>query len=138
MKLKLIMLVSIFALGLSFSANAGSVADGDSDLVPDTFDNCSALANGPGQGSNQTDSDSDGYGNACDADYDQDFLIATSDFSVFLDGFTGAIAADGVTDHDGDGLTATSDFSTFLAQFQLESPLGPGLSCAGVATPCLP
>jgi hypothetical protein len=138
MKLKLIMLVSVFALGLAFSANAGSVVDTDSDLVPDPFDNCTALANGPGQTSNQVDSDLDGYGNACDADYTGDFLITTLDFSDFLDAFTGVTAADGATDHNGDGLTTTLDFSTFLAQFQGVAALGPGLSCAGVTVPCLP
>ena len=60
MKIKLIMLVGLFALGLAFSATAGSVVDGDSDSVPDSFDNCSGLANGPADGSNQVDSDQDG------------------------------------------------------------------------------
>ena len=44
MKLKLIMLVSVFALGLAFNANAGSVTDLDADLVPDTFDNCTGIS----------------------------------------------------------------------------------------------
>lgn len=141
MKLKLIMLVSVFALGLAFSANAGNVTDGDSDLVPDAFDNCSALANGPAEDSNQVDSDVDGYGNACDADYSTpapDFLITTGDFPRFVDAFTGAVPGILETDHSGDGLTTTADFSTFLAQFQGTQPLGPGLACAGVTVPCLP
>ncbi len=150
MKLKLIMLVSVFALGLAFNANAGSVVDGDSDLVPDAFDNCSALANGPAEDSNQVDSDVDGYGNACDADYtgpganpspdtgDDDFIITTLDFPVFVEGFTAIPSGSGQTDHSGDGLTTTADFSTFLGQFQGTQSLGPGLACAGVSVPCLP
>ena len=47
MKIKLVMLVSIFAFGLALNANAGAVVDTDTDLVPDAFDNCTALANGP-------------------------------------------------------------------------------------------
>ena len=141
MKLKLIMLVSVFALGLAFNATAGSVSDGDGDLVPDAFDNCSALANGPGESSNQVDSDLDGYGNACDADYSTpapDFLITTADFPRFVDAFTGAVAGVLETDHTGDGLTTTADFGTFLAQFQGTATLGPGLPCAGTGAPCLP
>ena len=142
MKIKLVMLVSIFAFGLALNANAGAVVDTDTDLVPDAFDNCTAVANGPAQDSNQVDTDQDGYGNACDADYGftgagGDFLITTGDFPVFLAAFTGA-TPDLATDHTGDGLTTTADFSTFLAQFQGTQPLGPGLSCAGVTVPCLP
>ncbi len=142
MKIKLVMLVSIFAFGLALNANAGAVVDTDTDLVPDAFDNCTALANGPAQGSNQVDSDQDGYGNACDADYGftgagGDFLITTGDFPIFLDAFTGS-APNLATDHNGDGLTTTADFSTFLGQFQGTQALGPGLACAGVTVPCLP
>jgi hypothetical protein len=139
MKLKLVMLVSLFAFGFALSANAGAVVDGDSDLVPDAFDNCSALANGPAQGSNQVDADLDGYGNACDADYTQDLLVNIPDFSIFLTAFTGGSPTT-VTDHNGDGSTTVADFSTFLNRFQASPPqVGPsGLSCAGVTTPCVP
>lgn len=147
MKIKLVLLVSIFAFGLALNANAGAVTDMDTDLVPDAFDNCTELANGPGEGSNQVDSDQDGYGNACDADYrfedvdpggvPDDFLVTTGDFPIFLGAFTGS-APNAATDHNGDGLTTTADFSTFLAQFQGTSELGPGLACAGTVVPCLP
>ena len=33
-------------------------------------------------------------------------------------------------------MTSTVDFASFLAQFQGVEPLGPGLSCAGVVSPC--
>ena len=139
MKLKLIMLVSLFAFGFAVSANAGAVTDTDSDLVPDAFDNCSALANGPAQGSNQVDSDLDGYGNACDADYDQSLAVNVLDFSIFLSAFTGGTPTT-VTDHDGDGNTTTIDFARFLNRFQtVGAQVGPsGLACAGITTPCVP
>ena len=143
MKIKLIMLVSLFAFGFAMNANAGAVADGDGDLVPDAFDNCLELANGPDEDSNQVDSDLDGYGNACDADYDNDanLEVSTVDFGIFLTAFTDLTG--GVTDHDGDGQTTTTDFGTFLAQFQTPAVPGPqigesGLACAGVSTPCVP
>ena len=140
MKLKLVMLVSVFAFGLAFSANAGSVTDTDGDLVPDQFDNCVTTDNGPGEDSNQVDTDLDGYGNACDADYSTpaaDFLVTTGDFPTFVNAFTGA-APSLETDHNGDTLTTTADFTTFLQMFQGVTTLGPGLSCAGVTVPCLP
>lgn len=136
MKLKLILLASLFAFGFAANANAGAVTDTDSDLVPDAFDNCVNLANGPGQGSNQTDTDIDGYGNACDADYNQDFATTTLDFPTFLDAFTGAVP-NFETDHNGDGSTTTLDFTTFLGAFQGVLSLGPGLPCAGTI-PCTP
>lgn len=139
MKLKLTILVSLLAFGFALNANAGAVTDGDSDLVPDSFDNCSSLANGPGETSNQVDSDQDGYGNACDTDYNNDGMTTTTDFaSFFLPAFT-LTTPNPSTDHNGDGLTTTVDFTTFLAQFQ--SPPGApgpsGLGCAGTV-PCLP
>jgi hypothetical protein len=131
------MLVSLFAFGLAFSANAGSVADADTDLVPDAFDNCSTRANGPGDASNQVDSNQDGYGNACDTDYTGDNVTSTADFPTFLGAFTGA-APDSSTDNTGDGVTSTADFPLFLSDFVAAAAPGPsGLSCAGTI-PCLP
>jgi len=142
MKLKLIMLVSLFAFGLAFSANAGAVVDTDTDLVPDAFDNCSATANGPNDPDNQVDSDQDGFGNFCDSDYNNDGQTTTADFTEFLGAFTGS-APSVNSDHNGDGATTTSDFSRFLADYTSGLNPGPsGLACAafnpGPATPCLP
>ncbi len=120
-------------------ASIGALADTDADLVPDDFDNCVAIPNGPQQGSNQVDTDRDGYGNACDADYSagpRDFEVTTADFAIFLYAFTGA-RPNPETDHDGDGETTASDMAIFLRQFQGEAPLGPGLPCAG-SEGCLP
>jgi hypothetical protein len=139
MRIKLSIFVSLFTFGLAVNANAGAVSDSDADLVPDQFDNCVVLPNGPTQGSNQVDSDLDGYGNACDTDYDNDAAneVNTIDFGIYLAAFTGGPTT--VTDHDGDGSTTTIDFATFLAAFQSPAPqIGPsGLACAGTI-PCTP
>lgn len=135
MKLKLMMLVSVFAFGIALNANAGSVADADADLVPDAFDNCSALANGPGEApNNQVDSDVDGYGNLCDADYDDSGAVGLADFNLFLADFGNPATSE--FDHDADGQTGLSDFNIFLSLFG--GPPGPsGLACAGTI-PCTP
>jgi hypothetical protein len=136
MKLKLILLASVFALVAS-NAYAGSVVDSDTDLVPDAYDNCTTVANGPNDASNQDDTNQDGYGNACDPDYDNNGATTTIDFNIFFAAFTGA--ADPDTDHDANGATTTADFTTFLNYFQNgnAAPGPSGLACAGTA-PCLP
>ncbi len=140
MKLKLVLLASVFALGFAFSANAGTVNDSDTDLVPDQFDNCLTDANGPNDDSNQIDSDQDGYGNACDTDYNDDGDTTVADFGIFFPAFTGA-TPDAQTDHNGDGDTTVADFGVFFADFSDPStptPPGPsGLACAGTV-PCVP
>ena len=135
MKIKLILLASLFAVGFAMSATAGSVADADSDGVPDVFDNCLNVANGMNETSNQVDTDQDGFGNACDADYDNSGAVNTVDFGPFLSAFgAGAGAAQ---DHNGDGVVNTIDFGVFLSQFNQGVPGPSGLSCAG-AVPCSP
>ena len=58
------------------TASAGPLLDFDMDGVPDEFDNCVEVPNGPFGESEcpipQYDGDMDGYGNACDGDFDQD------------------------------------------------------------------
>lgn len=127
MKLKLIMLVSLVAFGFALTANAGSVADGDGDLVPDSFDNCSADLNGPNDPSNQIDTDVDGFGNRCDGDFDQDGGTNISDFTLFIAELGGTNPN---FDMDGDGGVNISDFTIFINQ--LGGTPGPsGLACAG-------
>lgn len=133
MKLKLALLVGLFAFGFAMSASAGAVVDTDTDLVPDQFDNCRVLANGPSQTTNQVDSNLDGYGNRCDPDYNNDGQVSATDFSTFLAAFGGPGT---ITDHNGDGLTSATDFSTFL-QFLGGIPGPSGLACAGTV-PCTP
>jgi hypothetical protein len=124
------MLVPGIALG-------GSVSDSDADLVPDPFDNCLVVANGPADACNQTDVDLDGYGNSCDADVDQDFFTTTLDFAQFLAEFTTPPGFP-TMDLNCDGNVTTLDFAIFLAEFQSGSGPGPsGLPCAGTV-PCVP
>jgi hypothetical protein len=74
------------------------VADTDHDGVPDTSDNCVAVAN-----ADQLNTDGDSQGNACDADDDNDGVLDGSD-AFPLD------AGESVdTDHDGTGNSADAD-----------------------------
>jgi len=110
----------------------------DGDLVLDHVDNCTTVANGPAQQSNQIDTDQDGYGNACDADYNNDGLTTTLDYTFFLTDFLSG-ARNAQTDHNGDGFTTTLDFPFYVNAFTGATPLGPsGLACAGGPPPCLP
>lgn len=137
MKLKLALLVGLVAFGYAMSASAGAVVDGDGDLVPNQFDNCSVVANGPNQGTNQVDSDLDGYGNRCDTDYDNSLTTTAADFGAFLATF--GTANLGETDHDGSGTITASDFAVFLSKFSAPpgAPGPSGLACANT-TPCTP
>jgi len=135
MRLKLALLVGLFAFGFAMSASAGAVADLDGDLVPDQFDNCSNSDNGPNQLSNQVDSDLDGYGNACDTDYNNTLATNVADFGLFLATFgTNSL---GETDHNGSGTVNVADFGIFLTFFNVAPPGPSGLACANT-TPCTP
>lgn len=125
MNLKLIFFVSLFAIGFAMSATAGSIIDTDGDLVPDVFDNCSTAANGPTTANqcNQVDTDSDGFGNTCDADFDQDGVVAGTDFTALLVTFG---TADALTDLDCDGVVAGTDFTRLLVLFGTAP--GPGVT----------
>ena len=65
--------------------------DGDSAGVPDSRDNCLAVAN-----TDQRDSDSDGYGDACDADANNDGFVNSIDLALLNAAFgsSGANRAD--------------------------------------------
>lgn len=145
MKIKLIMLVSLFAFGFAMNANAGAVTDSDTDLVPDAFDNCLTDPNGPNDGSNQVDADQDGYGNACDADYDNDPIneVSLFDFGSFVECLGGnppnpPAPNQEECDHNGVNGTEILDFGTFVRLLGPPSLTGPsGLACAGTV-PCTP
>jgi len=119
MKLKLIMLVSLCAFGFALSANAGTVLDTDSDGVPDAFDNCSAVANGPLSGgcSAQQNADGDAFGDACDADYDQSSTVNVLDFGTFFTSFLTGSPEGGGEDHNCDGAVNVLDFGSFFTMF---------------------
>ena len=144
MKLKLALLVGLFAFGFALSASAGAVVDADGDLVPDQFDNCKSVPNGPNQASNQVDTDIDGWGNACDADLDnvnpppaQSFLVTGTDFGLFVGFFGQGTAAAKEADFTGDGLVTGTDFNRFVQLFGQSMAGTSGLACAGTI-PCTP
>jgi len=106
--------------------------DADSDNVADAEDDCLTTAD-----SSQLDSNQDGFGNACDADYDDDGVVGTSDFLILQRAFGSTIGSPNYVaalDADGDGSIGTPEFLLLLASFG--KPPGPsGLSCAGTV-PC--
>ena len=112
---------SLLVLGIALAgpAMAGSVADADSDGVPDAFDNCPNTPNGPdastGACSMQEDSDGDGCGNPCDGDFDQDGNVLGSDFTLFLAAFgSPGFPFPNPADIDCDGNVLGTDFSAWL------------------------
>lgn len=135
MNLKLILFVGVCAIGFAMSANAGTIADADGDTIPDVFDDCSSIANGPATAGkpNQLDSDvpTDGYANMCDGDLTGDGVVAGTDFSAFVPLFGSALTA---ADFSGDGVVAGTDFSLFVSFFG-GVPGPSGLNCAGIS-PC--
>jgi hypothetical protein len=106
--------------------------DTDGDGVCDSLDNCLQRMN-----ADQLDGDLDGYGNACDADYDNNGLVGTSDFAVIVPmiGTTSASSAyDERLDHTGDGAIGVPDFSYMIGQIG-NAPGPSALACAGTV-PC--
>jgi hypothetical protein len=86
-----------------------SQADADGDGVPDSTDNCTAVAN-----PDQRDSDGDGYGNACDADLNNSGTVTAADFAI-LRSVLGQSATAGPTaaaaDLNGSGTVTAADFA---------------------------
>jgi len=104
----------------------GTDADGDG-WADATCDNCSAVAN-----ASQTDSDGDGCGNRCDADFNQDGIVAIADFSILAPQLNGPPAPPGSTDiapDPPDGVVAIADFSVLAAS--LNGPPGPSGTTSG-------
>jgi hypothetical protein len=144
MKFRLIGLgcAGLLAFGLSFGSFAGSIADADNDGVPDQYDNCLNVPNGPllGTGScnAQEDSDGDGYGNACDGDLTQDGSVLGTDFGALL-GYFPSVGLS-VGDLNCDGSVLGTDFGVLLSLFP--GAIKPsGLACAdptGATAPCTP
>lgn len=133
MNFKLFILTGLLSVGFAMTASAGAVVDTDADLVPDQFDNCRNIKNGPGDSSNQIDANLDGYGNRCDADWNNDGFINGGDFSFYVSAFN---TLNATIDMSGDGVVNGGDFSMFVALFN--TAVGPsGLACAGTI-PCTP
>ena len=130
---------ALLAIGLSFGSFAGSVPDADSDGVPDQFDNCVTLANGPlastGLCDGQEDNDQDGYGDPCDHDPNQvggcgGACLAQAINEAF------AVGTDPKYDLNCNGSTDPQDLNNFINRSIDVAPPGPtGLACAGTP-PC--
>jgi hypothetical protein len=114
---------------------AGSIADADSDGVPDVYDNCQTTPNGPlaGACATQQDGDVDGYGNACDTDFNNDGATGLDDVNDIL----GSVGSNDPTrDLNCDGAVGLDDLNNALGT--VGSNPGPsGLACAG-SVPCPP
>ncbi len=106
----------LLGVGLALSSTAGPQPDFDGDGVQDSFDNCFSDPNGPDLGacSAQENADGDAFGDACDADLDNDNIVAGSDFGLLLGVFG---TADPEADFDCDGVVAGSDFGFLLGRF---------------------
>jgi hypothetical protein len=129
---------ALLTFGLSFGSFAGSSPDSDSDGVPDAFDNCTTIANGPLLASPaplcnaQQDADSDGYGQPCDADVNNDGGVGLDDVNALLSTLN---TVDAVNDLNCDGGVGLDDINTGLQA--LNTAPGPsGLACAGTGSTC--
>jgi hypothetical protein len=142
----------LLAAGLSFGTFAGSISDDDGDGVPNGFDNCSLMPNGPlaaptfpagstcgqedrGGGPPPLNTDApDGYGNACDYDVTNDNIVTLADLGLNL----GAIGGTDLEhDFNCDELVTLADLGAMLPSVGATGTvlLASDLPCAGAA-PC--
>lgn len=140
MKRNLIVLscAALFAIGFSFSAFSGSAPDADADGVPDAYDNCINVPNGPlaGTGScnDQEDDATNGYGNPCDTDVNHDGGTGLDDLSLTI--LAQGEPAPNINDFNCDGGVGLDDLSQSILQ-QNTTPGLSGLPCAAPsATGC--
>jgi hypothetical protein len=130
MKIKFLAIASavLLVVGFSLTVSAGSIADGDGDTIPDVFDNCVNVPNGPNDAQNQTDTDGDGFGNQCDCDFVDpppgDGIVLGNDIVELFGAFNSTTSP--LHDMDGDGIVLGSDVVICFAQFN--GPPGPGAS----------
>jgi len=103
-----------------------SGVDTDLDGVDDAIDNCTLVANGPllpdAGGNIQLDTDGDGFGNICDADLDNNGLVAGADALIFR-GLIGQTGVSSAADFNGDTAITGADALIFRALIGL--PPGP-------------
>ncbi|MEO1574972.1 MAG: thrombospondin type 3 repeat-containing protein, partial [Pseudomonadota bacterium] len=102
--------------------------DTDEDGVPDTIDNCTAVANPL-----QDDADGDGYGNACDTDLDDNCVTNAVDLGLLRLAFfatPGDAAWNPAADFNADGVVNVVDLGIMRATFF--GPPGP----SGLTTLC--
>jgi hypothetical protein len=93
----------------------GRTGDSDGDGVADNRDNCTQVFN-----PDQRDTDGDGFGNICDADLDNNCLVAGNDWLILKSRFG---THDPDADFDGNGVVGRSDAVIFFHDKAL--PPGP-------------
>lgn len=143
MKFNLVALGCAFllALGLASVSFAGSIIDADSDGVPDSFDVCRVIPNGPLSPGplgcpGQNDADQDGYGILCDPDLNNNNIVDLGDLGVLLPKLGSVNPADLATiDQNCNGIIDLGDLGIILPQLGNTPPGDSGLSCAGTI-PC--
>jgi len=101
-------------LGISASGAFADPKDYDGDGVKNLVDNCCRKAN-----PDQKDVDNDGFGNMCDADYDNDGVVAGSDFSLLGAGWKTFAEDEGEafaveTDCDSNGVIWIEDYNLLV------------------------
>jgi len=124
------LLIAGVAVGIAYA-----IEDTDGDGVPDSFDNCSTVPNGPlaqdGNCDAQEDGDLDGYGNPCDYDVDNDGGAGLNDVGAVLNAAK-IVSTDPVYDFDCDQAVSLGDIGAVLDNSVAVLPPGPsGLACAG-------
>jgi len=120
-------LVASDATDDSAMATVTITADLDTDIdgVPQSLDNCTAVAN-----ADQRDTDGDGYGNLCDGDLDNSGDTNTLDLQLYAVSHrtkSGDPDYDPNTDFDGDDSIGTLDLNIYKGLHRLP----PGPSCCG-------
>ncbi len=105
-----------FEMSLPLDCTPITEADADGDLVPDSSDNCTLVAN-----PNQEDTDFDGFGNICDADFNGDFIVNFLDVGLFVNVF---MTNDVNADLNSDGAVNFLDFG-IMVNFLFFLPPGP-------------
>lgn len=83
--------------------------DADSDVVADSVDNCTLVANPA-----QRDTDGDAYGNFCDPDFDNNLVVNASDLAFFKTKF---FSQDVDADLNGDGVVNAADLAILKNMF---------------------
>jgi len=124
-------LAAMFALMLWGAPALGQgcvSADSDGDTVNDCEDNCINVAN-----PSQDDSDGDSCGNVCDADFDQDSVVAFSDMTYLQANIGTTNSNFDLTEPIGDELTM-EDFNAFKAAY-LSAPGPSGTTSGTLACP---
>jgi len=129
---------ALLTIGLSFGSFAGSAPDSDGDGVPDDYDNCVNIANGPlastGGCDSQEDYNTNGYGQVCDADLNEDGGTGLDDMGILLNSLGGG--ATNIADLNCDGGVGLDDMGDLLNKLGT-TPGASGLACAApMATAC--